>query len=81
MKRACILFFYDKDGIADEYNFYNLKELRTVCDYILVVINGKLAPESRDRLADVCDDMFVRKTRALTPGLTRTASNISVMTG
>ena len=61
MKRACILFFYDKDGIADEYNFYNLKELRTVCDYILVVINGKLAPESRDRLADVCDDMFVRK--------------------
>ena len=40
MKRACILFFYDKDGIADEYNFYNLEELRTVCDYILVVING-----------------------------------------
>ncbi len=61
MKRACIFFFYDNDGIADEYNFYNLRELKTVCDYLLIVINGRLAPESRIRLADVCDDMFVRK--------------------
>ena len=61
MKRACILFFYDNNGIADEYNFYNIKELKTVCDYLLIVINGKLAPESRNRLADVCDDMFVRR--------------------
>ena len=47
MKRACILFFYDKDGIADEYNFYNLKELRTVCDYILVVIPTAVSASRR----------------------------------
>ncbi len=61
MKRACILFFYDNDGIADRYNFYNIEQLKTVCDYLLIVINGKLTNDSRNRLADVCDDMFVRK--------------------
>lgn len=61
MKRACIFVFYDNDGVVDDYNIYNLKQLRTVCDYIVAVVNGKITPEGRGRLIDVCDDMFVRR--------------------
>lgn len=60
MKRACIFVFFDTDGIVDDYNFYNLEQLKTVCDYLLIVVNGKLSPEGRERLADYADDMFVR---------------------
>lgn len=61
MKRAAIYFFYDADGVVDRYVEYMLKELHTVADYLLVVVNGKLTPEGRALFADVADDFFVRK--------------------
>lgn len=60
MKRACIFVFYDADGVVDDYNIYNLKQLKTVCEYVVAVVNGKINPEGRAKLIDVCDDMFVR---------------------
>lgn len=61
MKRAAIYFFYDADGVVDRYVEHMLKELRTVADYLLVVVNGKLTPEGRAIFADTADDFFVRK--------------------
>lgn len=61
MKRAGVYVFYDKDGIVDRYVPYFIQELHKVVDYIVVVVNGKLAPEGRRVLAAVADDMFVRE--------------------
>lgn len=60
MKRAGVYVFYDKDGIVDDYAPYFVKELHTVVDYIVVVVNGKLTPDGRKKFAACADDLFVR---------------------
>ena len=65
MKRACIFSFFDLDGIVDDYVYYNLEQLKTVCDYLLIVVNGKLDPRGRERFSDIADDMFVRQNKGL----------------
>lgn len=60
MKRAGIYVFYDKDGIVDDYAPYFVRELRKVTDYILVVVNGCLTPEGREKFENCADDLFVR---------------------
>ena len=52
VKRYAIYVFYDKDGKADEYNFYLLKELRKVISKLLVVVNGKADAEAERRDMD-----------------------------
>ncbi len=61
MKRAAIYFFYDADGVVDRYVEYIIKELHTVSDYLLVVVNGKLQPQGRELFAQIADDFFVRQ--------------------
>lgn len=46
-KRLVIYFFYDKDGIADNYVDYFLNGLKGVTDKFVIVANGKITPESR----------------------------------
>lgn len=60
-KRAGIFFFYDNDGIVDRYIDYYLKELKTVTDYLVVVVNGKITPEGRSKFTDLSDGFFVRE--------------------
>ena len=38
--RLGIFVFYDKDGIADEYNFYFIEELKKQVSRLLVICNG-----------------------------------------
>lgn len=61
MKRACVFLFYDADGIVDRYIEYYLQALKTVSDYLLVVVNGKLTVEGRKTFAALADDFFVRE--------------------
>lgn len=61
MKRACVFLFYDADGIVDRYIDYYLQALKTVSDYLLVVVNGKLNAEGRKKFAVLADDFFVRE--------------------
>ncbi len=60
MKRAGIYVFYDKNGVVDGYVPYFIQQLHKVADYILVVVNGTLTPEGRQRLQGCSDDLFVR---------------------
>ena len=53
--------FYDKDGIVDGYIDHYLKELRKVTEYLVVVVNGKLTPEGREKFSKLSDDFFVRE--------------------
>ena len=62
-KRACIYFIYDKDGIIDDYIIYQLKDLRKNVSFLHCVINGKLAPDGRERLETLADDVYERENK------------------
>lgn len=49
-KRLAIYFFYDKQGIVDSYVPYFLTDLRKNVDNILIVCNGKLNIEGKQKL-------------------------------
>ena len=61
MKRLCIYFFYDKDGIADDYVPFYLKAMREFFSEICVVVNGNLTEESNEKLKTVCDKLLIRE--------------------
>jgi rhamnosyltransferase len=60
-KRAAIYLIYDKDGIVSDYILYQLQDLIQNLEYILVVVNGKLTPDSRKRLTKYTDNILVRE--------------------
>lgn len=64
-KRLVIYFFYDKDGIADNYVDYFLNGLKEVTDKFVIVANGKITPESRSMFLKYTDDIIVRKNEGL----------------
>ena len=69
--RACIYFIYDKDGIVDDYVIRQLSELRPFLNYLLVVINGFLTQQSRDKLENIADSVFIRENKGLDAGAYR----------
>jgi rhamnosyltransferase len=62
-KRAAIYFFYDKDGIVDDYIIHQLKDLKENVLYLLVVVNGALAFEGEKKLSLAADGMLIRENR------------------
>jgi rhamnosyltransferase len=65
MRRIAVYVIYDKDGILDGYRKYYLRELRSVADTIVCVVNGALTPDSRLELEDIADDFFARENTGL----------------
>lgn len=61
MKRLMIYFFYDKDGIVDNYVPYFLTSFRPYCEQICVVVNGCLTNESKTKLGKSCDTLLIRE--------------------
>ena len=49
-ERLGIFFFYDKDGIVDDYIFFYLRSMLPYFKEILVVCNGQLSFTGRERL-------------------------------
>lgn len=60
-KRAAIYLIYDKDGIVSDYILYQLEDLMQNLEYILIVVNGKLTPDSRKQLTRYTDNILVRE--------------------
>ena len=60
VRRLCIYFFYDAQGIADRYVEYYLQGLHTVCEKIVVISNGELEQESRKRLESCAEEVLTR---------------------
>ena len=50
--RLAIYFFYDKDGIVDNYVFTFLDDLKLNVSDLLIVSNGKIENKSKKRLAN-----------------------------
>lgn len=61
LKRMGIFFFYDKDGVVDDYNLYLLNDLKKNIDTLLVVCNGMLTAEGRTKFETVADDILIRE--------------------
>ena len=65
MKRLLIFFFYDDDGIVDEYVDVMLEDLKKSVDRIVVVVNGKLDSNGRRVLSRYSDTVLVRENKGL----------------
>lgn len=65
VKRCIIFFFYDKDGIVDRYVFNMLNDLKTSAERIVFMCNGKLAPQSRDKLESLGVEPITRENKGL----------------
>lgn len=50
MNRLGLYVFYDPEGILGKYVKFQLSQLATVCNEIIVICNGSLKPEDRDYL-------------------------------
>ena len=65
MKRLGIYFFYDKEGIVDDYVPYYLNALKPFCSELCVVVNGILNDEGRKKLETCSDKLIVRVNKGL----------------
>ena len=52
IRRIAIYFFYDKDGIVDDYIPYLLRDLVKNLEKLIFVSNGPLTAESKGKLAE-----------------------------
>jgi len=52
-RRLCIYFFYDPNGIVDEFVLDSLREMALHAERIIVVSNSRLTPASKKLLASV----------------------------
>lgn len=61
MKRLMIYFFYDKDGIVDDYVPYFLEKFKPYCEEICTVVNGTVTDESKKKLEKYSNVVFERE--------------------
>lgn len=61
VRRYGVYVFYDKNGIADEYNDVFLKGLKEEVSHLLLICNGTIREEDRERLGKIADEVMVRK--------------------
>lgn len=52
-RRLCIYFFYDSEGVIDEYVLDCLQAMSEHCEDILLVSNGKLKADSAAKLSSI----------------------------
>lgn len=64
-KRLAIYVVYDKDGILDDFREYYINEVKKVTDYISVIVCGTLTADSRNKLEQLADDVYVRENKGL----------------
>ncbi len=63
MKRFALYFFFDKDGIVDDYNIFLLNDLKKNVDYLLVVCNGTITGEGRNKFESVATEVIERENK------------------
>lgn len=60
IKRLAIYFLYDKDGIVDDYITYMLDDLSENISELIIVCNGKLTRNGREKLEKYTSNIWVR---------------------
>ncbi|GLK49331.1 hypothetical protein GCM10017620_23040 [Brevundimonas intermedia] len=75
MKRLAISFFYDGQGILDDYMVVLLRSMREHCERIVFVVNGQLTKESRAKVEPIVDEILVRSNDGFDVGAYRAGLN------
>ena len=65
VKRLAIYFFYDKDGVVDDYIPYLLRDLNENISELLIVCNGKLTVEGSAKFKELTPHLLVRDNTGL----------------
>lgn len=60
MKRLAISFFYDGEGILDDYMVVLLRSMREHCERVIFVVNGQLTNDSRAKVTPLVDEILIR---------------------
>lgn len=63
IKRAAVFVIYDKQGIVDEYCIHIIRELKSVCDDVVVVCNGTITNGSMAALQKETSRIFIRENK------------------
>lgn len=66
--RLLIYFFYDGDGIVDEYNIVMLKDMMKNCKDLFVVSNGQLSEEGYEKFHQLTDSILERENKGFDVG-------------
>lgn len=61
IRRLGIYFFFDPDGIVDDYVYYYLDEFKKNCQEVCVVVNGSIRDEYKEKLINTVDKVIVRE--------------------
>ena len=65
MKRLGIFFFYEKNGVVDEFILYYLADLVKNLSELVVVCNGKLSEQGDAAFRQFTDHIIVRENKGL----------------
>ena len=65
IKRLGIYFFFDKDGIVDQFITYFLADLVKSLDRLVIVCNGNLTSEGEKQLKNYTQEVIVRENKGL----------------
>lgn len=66
--RLIIYFFYDADGIVDEYNLVMLRDIMKSSRDLFVVSNGALSDEGRSRFSELTEEILERENKGFDVG-------------
>lgn len=72
-KRLLVYFFWDAEGIVDNYVVHSLTALREHCSEIVVVVNGELNDDGYRRLRASSDQLIIRENVGLDAWAYKTA--------
>lgn len=61
--RLVIYFFFDPQGIVDDYNLVLLRDMMKNCRDLLVVSNGKLSAEGKKKFEELTDQILERENK------------------
>lgn len=67
-KRLGIFLFYDKDGIADRYIGYMLRNIRPCLDKLIIIANGKADDNALKMFESIADKVIVRENKGFDIG-------------
>lgn len=63
IKRLAIYAFFDKHGVADEYNFYLLNKLKKHINELTIVIIGKINKEDRIKFENIAENVIAKENK------------------
>lgn len=72
-KRFGIFFFYDKDGVVDDYVDTMVLDMRKNLDELCIVVNGALDQPGREKFESWSDRLIVRENEGLDAWAYKTA--------